>query len=145
MVDDTPYLAQLGDAQTAVVRGLFESLPNNGWDHCTVDFRSTSVRAETQAKLVSVDGSTKIIETSTAMRRALRSLRQLMGSSEGRAWLSVKIEAKPDGKVSFDYNYDNRPNWTQEPTDEDLLHDLDRNPRPADQIPDWYPRPRPSQ
>lgn len=139
--DDAPYLTQLSEAQTAVVRGLYESLPDGGWDRCTVDFRSTSARAETQATLVSVDGSAKLIETSTAMRRALRGLRQLMGRPEGRAWLSVKVEAKRNGKVSFDYNYDQRPNWRQEPTDEAYLEDLDQFPRPASQIPGWYPRP----
>lgn len=37
-------------------------------------------------------------------------------AGQGRgAWLSVTVTATPDSRCSFDYNYDDRPNWTVQP------------------------------
>lgn len=140
MVDDTPYLVRLGEAQTAVVEALFGFLPGGGWERCTIDYRALSSTAETQARLVNADGTEALIPTAKDFRFGLKRLRDLMADEEGKAWLSVAVEARPDGKASFDFNYDLRPNWTAQPSDESYIEDLERHPRSPDQIPDWYPR-----
>lgn len=140
MVDDTPYLVRLSEAQKAVVQALFGFLPDEGWERCAIDYRALSSTAETQARLVNADGAEALIPTAKDFRFGLKRLRDLMAEEEGGAWLSVAVEARPDGKASFDFNYDLRPNWTAQPSDESYIEDLERYPRPIDQIPDWYPR-----
>lgn len=140
MTEDSPYLVQLGDAQTAVVRALFDSLPSGGWASCTVEYRKAGRVAESQVRLTSADGETEIIESPLPMVTALKRLRELMASQGRGAWLSATVTAKPDGKCSFDYNYDARPDWTVQPTDETYIEDLEKYPRPAELVPAWYPR-----
>lgn len=141
MTDEAPpYLVQLGDAQTDVVRALFEALPRGGWENCTVEYRKANTVAESRVSLTGSDGTTEVVKSPLPMVAALKRLRELMASQDRGAWLSATVTAKPDGKCTFDYNYDARPNWTVQPADETYIADLEKYPRPADQIPDWYPR-----
>lgn len=140
MTEEPPYLVQLGDAQTAVVRALFDSLSREGWSECTVEYRSTVSMAESQVTLTNSAGTSEIVKSPINMIMAFKNLRELMATQGRGAWLSATVTAKPDGKCTFDYNYDARPNWTVQPADETYVADLEKYPRPADQIPDWYPR-----
>lgn len=140
MTDQPPYLVQLGDAQTAVVRALFDALPATHWDSCTVEYRSTVSMAESTVHLTYSNGESKVVKSPIAMIMAFKSLRETMATQDRGAWLSATLTAAPDGKCAFDYNYDVRPDWTVQPADETYIADLEAFPRPADQIPDWYPR-----
>ncbi|WP_458317913.1 immunity protein YezG family protein [Mycolicibacterium brisbanense] len=140
MTDEQPYLVQQGEAQTAVVRALFDSLPRDGWTSCTVEYRKAGRVAESQVSLTGTDGTTEIVKSPLPLITALKRLRELMASQGRGAWLSVTLTAKPDGKCSFDFNYDARPDWTVQPTDETYIADLAQHPRPAELIPSWYPR-----
>lgn len=140
MTDEPPYLVQLGKAQTAVVRALFAALPRDGWNDCVVEFRKAGPVAESRVTVTGRDGTTQIIESPTPMVIALKQLREFTATQDKGAWLSATVTAKPDGKCTFDYNYDARPNWTVQPTDETYVEDLKKYPRLADQIPDWYPQ-----
>lgn len=140
MVDESPYLAQLGDAQTAVVRALFNALPSGGWASCRVEYRKAGRVAESQVWLTGAEGAAEIVESPFPMISALKRLREVMADQHRGAWLSVTLTVKPDGKCVFDYNYDVRPAWTVQPTDETYIEDLAQYPRPVNQVPSWYPR-----
>jgi len=140
MTDESPYLVQQGEAQTAVVRALFESLPRDGWSSCTVEYRKAGHVAESQVNLTSTDGTTEVVKSPLPMITALKRLRELMAGQGRGAWLSVTVSATPEGKCSFDFNYDARPAWTVQPTDDTYIEDLKAHPRPAELIPGWYPR-----
>lgn len=64
MSDESPYLVQLGAAQTDVVRALFEGLPGGawasgtvdsfprgGWVNCIVEYRQTGRVGESRVDL----------------------------------------------------------------------------------------------
>lgn len=140
MADQPPYLVQLGDAQTAVVRALFDALPGTGWDRCTVEYLSTVSMAESKVHLTYSNGETELVKSPIAMIMAFKSLRETMATQGRGAWLSATLAATPDGKCTFDYNYNARPNWTVQPADETYIADLETFPRPAELVPDWYPR-----
>lgn len=140
MADQPPYLVQLGDAQTAVVRALFDALPGTGWDRCIVEYLSTVSMAESKVHLTYSNGETELVKSPIAMIMAFKSLRETMATQGRGAWLSATLTATPDGKCAFDYNYDARPNWTVQPADETYIADLETFPRPAELVPDWYPR-----
>ncbi len=133
-------MVQLGDAHTAVVQALFDSLPTGGWTSCTVEYRQANTVAESRVSLTSNEGVTEVVKSPVPMILALKRLRELMAGRGQGAWLSATVTATPDGKCMFDYNYNVRPNWTVQPADETYIEDLKKYPRSADQIPDWYPR-----
>lgn len=140
MANHPPYLVQLGEAQTAVARALFDSLPHDCWTRCTVEYRQAGRIAESQVKVTGTDGETAVVKSALPMVTALKRLRELMATQGRGAWLSAGVTATPDGKCAFDFNYDARPAWTVQPTDETYIDDLKKYPRPAELIPSWYPR-----
>lgn len=138
--DEPPYLVKLGEAQTAVVRALFDSLPREGWTRCAVEYREAANLAESIVTLTDTNNEATVVKTPPAMVGELMDLRELMSKQGEGAWLSIDFTVTPDGKCVFDYNYDERPRWTVQPTDETYIEDLRRHPRPSETIPDWYPR-----
>lgn len=132
MTDQHPYLIQLGDAQTAVVGALIDSLPRDGWTSCTVEYRKAGRVAESQVNLTGTDGVTAVIQSPLLMVTALKCLRELMADQSRGAWLSMTLTVASDGTCLFDYNYDARPTWTVQPTDETYIEDLKTYPRSAD-------------
>ncbi len=140
VIDRQPYLMQLGNAQTAVVRALFDSLPCHGWTSCVVEYRSTVSTAESLVTLTDSTGASNVVRSPIEMIMAFMNLRGLMASQGRGAWLSATLIATLDGKCVFDYNHDARPDWMVQPTDESYIADLEKFPRPAELIPTWYPR-----
>ena len=140
MTGQPPYLVLQGDAQAAVVRALFASLPREGWRSCVVHFRSTVVVAETEVILTDDTGTSRLVEPQVGMILAFKGLRELMATQDRGAWFSAVLTATAEGKCTFDFNYDARPDWTLHPTDESYIADLEAFPRPAELVPDWYPR-----
>ncbi|WP_396908153.1 hypothetical protein [Mycolicibacterium sp.] len=118
MIEEPPY-PRLGDAQTDVVRALFDSLPGGawvsgtvdsfprgGWVSCTVEYRQVGRVGESRVSLVGSGGATMVVRSPAPMIAALKRLHELM-AGEGRGpWVSVTVTAAPDGKCSFEYNYD---------------------------------------
>ncbi|WP_396911182.1 hypothetical protein [Mycolicibacterium sp.] len=140
MTDQPQYLVRLGDAQTAVVGALFDSLPREGWTTCTVEYRMAARVAESRVTLTDDTGSSEVVKSPIAMIMTFKKLRELMATQGRGAWFSAALTAAPDGKCTFDYNYDARPDWTVQPADETYIADLEKFPRPAELVPDWYPR-----
>ncbi|SHX67308.1 Uncharacterised protein [Mycobacteroides abscessus subsp. abscessus] len=140
MTDQPPYLVQLGDAQTAVVRALFESLPHGRWSSCKVEYLQAGSFAESRVVLTDTAGTSELVESPIAMIMAFKKLRELMASQGRGAWLSATLTATTDGKCAFDYDHDARPNWTVQPSDQSYIADLEKFPRPAELVPAWYPR-----
>lgn len=140
MTEQPPYLVQQGEAQMAVVRALFESLPRQGWRTCVVRIRSTVVRAESVVVVTDSTGVSQAAKSPIGMVSAFKRLRELMATQGRGAWLSAVLTATSDGKCTFDYNYNDRPDWITHPSDESYIADLEAFPRPAELVPDWYPR-----
>lgn len=140
VTDQSPYPVLLGNAQTAVIRALFDSLPRDSWTSCIVEYRSTASMAESLVTLTDSTGASKVVRSPIDMIMAFMNLRELMASQGRGAWLSATLTATPDGKCMFDYNHDARPDWMVQPTDESYIADLEKFPRPAELVPIWYPR-----
>lgn len=140
MTEQPPYLVQQGDAQMAVVRALFEHLPGQEWRSCVFQYRSTVSMAESVLTVTDNAGSSQVVESSIGMILAFKRLRELMASQGRGAWFSAVLTATAEGKCTFDFNYDARPDWTVNPSAESYIADLEKFPRPAELVPDWYPR-----
>ena len=105
-----------------------------------MEYLAVASMAESKVSITDADGVSTVIKSPIAMILTLRNLRELMFGQGQGAWLSATVTADPSGKCTFDYNYRTRPNWTVQPADQTYIDDLKAHPRPADQIPDWYPR-----
>ncbi|BBZ85028.1 hypothetical protein MABM_49440 [Mycobacteroides abscessus] len=138
--DEPPYLVQLGALQEDAAKLLYYSLPEEGWDACTLIFREAANYGEFVVTRTNPDGSDQLIAPSNALMAAMMKLRDYMATQGKGAWLEavMKVQRSP-AKFVFDYNYDERPNWKKPPTDESYIEDLEKYPRPTDQIPAWYP------
>lgn len=78
--------------------------------------------------------------TDTTVHRPYRILRKAMTDEHG-AWLSSSVTIERDGRYSFSFNCDEEPKWADGlPVErEGFLADLQRNPRPWAEVPDWHP------
>ncbi|SIK63885.1 Uncharacterised protein [Mycobacteroides abscessus subsp. abscessus] len=141
VTDDAPYLVQLGALQEDAAKLLYYSLPAEGWDSCTLVFREAANYGEFVVTRTNPDGSTELVAPSNALMSAMMKLRDYMATQGKGAWLEAVMAVQRDpAKFTFDYNYNERPQWKKPPTDESYVEDLAKYPRPVDQIPDWYPR-----
>lgn len=140
MTDETPYLVRVGELQEDAGKLLYYSLPEDGWDSCTLEYRKAGSIGESVLTLALSDGREESLKVPKALIRAMRELRHEMASLEKGAWLSVTMTVDRSGHLKADYNYDERPEWRVAPPEEAYIEDPKKYPRPADQIPDWYPR-----
>ncbi|MEW5675618.1 immunity protein YezG family protein [Flavobacterium enshiense] len=52
-------------------------------------------------------------------------------------WYTAEIEVNHDGEFSINFEYDLKPEFTYEPSDDKYIDDLNRFPRKNQYIPDW--------
>ncbi len=141
VTDEPPYLVQLGYLQEDAGKLLYYSLPEDGWSTCTMVFREASNYGEYVGTCTTSSGDEEPIAPSAALMRALMKLRDYMATQGRGAWLEATLTViREPAKFSFDYNYDERPEWKAPPTDETYIEDLQKYPRPAELVPAWYPR-----
>lgn len=136
---DPPYLVQTGRLQEEAGKLLYYSLPESDWDTCTLEYRKAGSVGESIITCTRSDGRTESLEVPMRLIRALRELRHEMASLGKGAWLSTTMTVDAAGHLKCTYNYDARPDWRVPPPDESYIEDLRKYPRPAGQIPDWYP------
>ncbi|MDH6284672.1 hypothetical protein [Prescottella agglutinans] len=108
---------------------------------CVVEYYSAGTVAEPSARVVETDGS--ISERIPGGGRATMEwhwLRNTMAERCSRgAWFSASVRVTTDGRYTFDFDYDNQPNWHIPPCDETYITDHEKFPRPDDHIPEWHP------
>lgn len=141
MTTGPPYLARLGELQEDAAKRFFHSLPQDGWDFCTFEYREAGPVSEVVARATDSSGQSRSVTPPPALIDAFEELRDYTAKNGEGVWLSATLKIQ-NGRFSYDYNYNDRPGWRVPPTDEAYIEDLKNYPRPADQIPDWYPRGR---
>jgi hypothetical protein len=140
VTDDIPYLVRTGQLQADAGKVLYEGLSEEGWDTCTFEYRKAGSIGESVITCRFSDGREESLEVPKALIRAMRELRDEMASLGKGAWLSMTMTVDHAAHLTCTYNYDQRPRWRISPPDQAYVDDLERYPRPADQVPDWYPR-----
>lgn len=133
-------MSRLEDLQLAAATALLEVVPPNGWAEVSVRYAKAGPRAESIGYYIGTDGNEHSIQVPTSTVLALGELKKEMATPEHGAWLSAMLRLTPDRKVKFSYNYDERPDWDVEPTDEAYIEDLAMYPRKPSETPIWYPR-----
>jgi hypothetical protein len=129
------------EAQQAVVRALFNNVVQKHGGDCVGVYRSAGFVGEDEVRVVdSGRGISPSISGGGRVGMAWHRLREVMAEQPGRgAWFTTTVRVSTDGRYSFDFDYDNEPDWHIRPLDETYMADLEKYPRPPDQIPAWHP------
>jgi len=134
---------EFAERQTAAAAAMVDEIGATAWTRAVLDVRSFGFFSEASATLHRLDGTAEEIAAPVEAMSILIHLRHAMADEHG-AWLSATLTLNRtfDGAVDFvvDFNYDARPDWQLEPDDLTYVEDLRRYPRPAEEIPSWYPR-----
>lgn len=138
VTDEPPYLVRIGQLQEEVGKLVYYSLPEKGWDTCTLEYRKAGPVGESLLTCTFSDGRTESLEVPMAIIRALKELRHEMASQGKGAWLSSSVTVNNSGHMKFSFNYDERPKWLAPVEDDVYVDDLKKYPRPPEAIPGWY-------
>lgn len=112
------------------------------WKVITLFYGDVGQITQANSQCVDVNGDTQYASIPKPARDALEVLKEASATPEHGTWLSVNVTiVRETGQFNIEYNFDEKPKWTIEPQPENYLLDLERYPRPADEIPAWYPNP----
>lgn len=139
MTDNPPYLVKQGELQEEAAKWLYYNLPEQGWESCYMEYRQAGPIAEAVVRCTMTDGNVEPISPPSKLIDALMNLRDQMATLGKGAWLSMTLDIDKAGKYHYTFNYDERPKWLGDVLDEVYVKDLQKYPRPAEAIPDWYP------
>ncbi|RIS58120.1 immunity protein YezG family protein [Mycobacteroides abscessus] len=142
MTDEPPYLVRVGRIQEDAGKLLYYMLPEDGWVTRNFEYRKVGPVGEAVITSTFVDGAKVSIPVPRELTRVMTELRHAMAEFGKGAWLSTVMTVDHNGQMNCSYNYDEKPTWLAPVEDEAYILDLEKYPRPAEAIPDWYPRPR---
>jgi hypothetical protein len=133
---------------TSIAQISFNNLPvEEGWGKYEIKVFSLRRMIEINASYTENGGQIKSFDPSYQgevdrdqdltflfmdLRKAMYDL-----SPEKGAWFTCEITVFSDDKFETKFNYDDKPNFSYEPTDDKYADDLKTFPREANLVPDW--------
>jgi hypothetical protein len=130
------------ELQNILGRALVAAYSDFDWTTIRLFYGDVGQISQANCECVDVDGRTQYASIPDAALDALEVLKEVSATSEHGTWLSVDVTiVRETEQLNIQYNFDEKPEWTIEPQPENYLLDLERYPRPADEIPAWYPKP----
>lgn len=133
---------KMQELQNALGYALISSYSQFDWKVITLFYGKVGQVAQGRSECIDMNGDVHYGSISRDARRALDSLKDASATPDHGTWLSVDVTlVRETGQLSIQYNFDEKPGWKIEPQPENYLLDLERYPRPADEIPSWYPKP----
>lgn len=133
---------RFSELQNILVNSLVSAYSIFDWKVITLFYGEVGQIAQYTSECVDVNGDRQYASVPKQAIVALRTLKEVSATPDHGTWLSVNVTIVRDtGQFNINYNYDEKPSWDFEPEPENYLLDLERYPRPADEIPAWYPKP----
>ena len=127
------------ELQPRIAVALIEAAQRFDWVSAAQDNRFTAGRVESDCLITLRDGTERWVSSPRDSAAAFRELRPIMATPEHGAWFSARATAVRGDTLRISYNYDERPAWDTEPDEASVVEDLEDNPRPWGEIPDWHP------
>ena len=133
---------RVSELQNILGNSLVAAYSSFDWTAIHLFYGEVGQIAQYTSECVDVDGKSQYASVPKAALDALKLLKEVLATPEHGTWLSVNVTIVRDtGQFNIKYNYDEQPSWDFEPQPENYLLDLERYPRPGDEIPSWYPKP----
>jgi hypothetical protein len=125
-----------------IAMSVYNELPEVGWRKVVYIYQVICGYSSQNGYFLSSEGQrSKTFVIDGAGFDALLQLRDEMAAehASGQAWYTANFLLAPDGKFSFDFDYDHLPTFDIMPDPEDWLEEFKKYPRPElqAQIQDW--------
>ena len=132
---------RINELQNILGNSLVSAYSNFDWKVITLFYAKAGQIAEATSECIDVNGNPQYASIPEDALDALELLKEVSATAEHGTWLSVNVTiVRETGQFNIKYNFDEKPSWDIEPQPENYLLDLERYPRPADEIPAWYPK-----
>jgi hypothetical protein len=116
---------------------LIHRLPGD-WEQVLLDVRMVGSHVETPVTLLTIFGRSIRWELPDEALRFFLELRAGMYRPEWGTWCSLRYHlAQTTSRYSVEYDWKNEPDWTHRPSERFFAEELDRFPRPAENVPEW--------
>lgn len=134
-------MTHVNDKITEILESSMEMLPTEEWDNFSVNIYSISSFSELNAfyeengevKSFNADeGKIDIFKEFTNLRKMMYEL-----APEKGAWFSAFFTVQNDGQFHTHFEYDEKPEFAYEPSNEEYIDDLKIFPRQEHLIPQW--------
>lgn len=138
----------MNDYIKSIVKISYDNLPvEDGWKTFTIIAKVISKFVEIEAFYVDNDGE-KIFfdpkypstenrdEDLTFLFINLRKAVYEKNTDKG-TWYTAEINVDSEGEYSLNFEYDNKPEFSYEPSDDKYIDDIGRFPRNSEYIPEW--------
>lgn len=117
-------------------RVILRALPP-GWAESSIEYRAAATHRELVGHLVAPNGTVVPLAAPSEVWELFGKLRDGMYQPDRGTWLSALYRLQRPSSYSVDFNGDYEPAWDTKPTAADLVEELRRYPRAAENVPPW--------
>ncbi|MFJ1364892.1 hypothetical protein ACILDU_00405 [Capnocytophaga canimorsus] len=134
-------MLQINDKITEILEGVQNSVPVEEWDNFSLTIMKinlfTQMRAfyEANGEIKSFDPESSGIEIFGEAENLRKMMYEL--APEKGAWFSAFFTVQSDGQFHTHFEYDEKPEFSYEPSKEKYIDDLKHFPREEHLIPQW--------
>ena len=134
---------ETGQLIEAITQAFAQAAPDD-WVEINVEIQSLTELTDIQASATMESGEEQSyfiadIGLQESAYDNIVKLRRVMAALNGDrgAWFTMTLAIDSTGKYSAGFDYDNKPDFGYEPSDESLLDDLETFPRSPEFYPEW--------
>ncbi|MFC5997808.1 hypothetical protein ACFP6A_03590 [Quadrisphaera sp. GCM10027208] len=107
------------------------------WTEGKIVYRRAGKTAEYQETAVLPDGRVVGVDAGRGAAKAFKELRRLMYQPGKGTWFTAVCTLYPDGRTTFDFDFDNEPEWASPTVAGHYVEDVEQYPRDDEHTPDW--------
>ncbi|MEO5318910.1 hypothetical protein PV761_10060 [Arthrobacter sp. CC3] len=129
------------DLEQTICRSIMSAYSDTGWETITLSYIEVGNVSEAVSECTVATGTPQYQPIPSEALEALLALKKALATEAHGTWLSLKLKIdRLQGDYKFSYNYDEKPKWDLEPMPENYWLELQEYPRPASEIPPWFPK-----
>ncbi|NCT91016.1 hypothetical protein GXB85_08660 [Cellulomonas sp. APG4] len=125
------------DLQQTIGREFLSTVPRSGWVTGVVTYRQVGNAFQAEASATDEAGQHVGGSTTMPMIRAFRGLRAALAQPGKGAWFTAVLTLTPEGRMSFDFDYDSEPAWQPSKAVGHYLEEWEEFPRAPEHTPAW--------
>ncbi|MFH5880272.1 hypothetical protein [Arthrobacter sp. NA-172] len=133
---------RIAELQTSLGNSLVQAYSSHDWEIITMFYGEVGQLAQASSECTDAQGVPHYESIPDLADDACAALKDACATPEHGTWLSLNVKiVRSTGQLNVTYNYDEKSEWDFDPQPENYLLELERYPRPAREIPAWYPKP----
>ena len=125
------------ELQQTIGREFFKTAPRDGWVKGVINYREVGKTYEAKAAARDDAGAYVGGRTTMTMMDAFGDLRRAYAHPDRGTWFTAVCTITPEGRMSFDFDYDNEPQWRTPTYVGHYLEEWEQYPRSPEFTPSW--------